>query len=114
MLLCNNIHKEDMFKWIFIFMKIKINVDIFEKKLNMKFQMFHLDKISIKHWISNLTFVYNLNMFQIKLTSLCIKEKKSFLVKGLVSNFGQSSNPTIDMYMVNVHMLIIYKFNIIL
>jgi hypothetical protein len=52
-------------------------------------------------------------MFQIKLTSLCIKEKKK-LVKGLVSNFGQSSNPTIDIYMVNVHMLIIYYFNIII
>jgi hypothetical protein len=73
-------------------------------------QIFHLEKISIKHWILKLTFVYNLkrNMFQIKLTSLCItKTIFFFLVKGLVSNFGQSSNPTIDIYMVNVYMLII-------
>lgn len=62
-----------------------IYIYIFEKKLNMKFQMFHLDKISIKHGISNLTFVYNLkwNMFQIKLTSLCIKEEKMFSGKRL-------------------------------
>jgi hypothetical protein len=49
MLLCNNIHKEDVFKGIFFLKKIKINVYIFEKNLNTKLQIFHLEKISIKH-----------------------------------------------------------------